>query len=288
VTPSDGLLLVDKPSGPTSHDVIDGVRRACGLRRVGHAGTLDPFASGLLLVLLGRATRLAQFLVGLTKRYQGTIQLGVVTDTHDRTGAVTAAAPGAEQIPDAEIRRAMASLTGVQRQRPPAYSAKKLAGRRAYRMARRGETVDLPAIDVEVGRFALTARDGAKLHFEALVSSGTYVRALARDLGERVGCGAHLSELRRTAVGSFEVRDAVPLVQIDQSRSRVQSLLSAVAHLERRLLSDDERTAVGHGRAIPAGTTAAAPVALVHDDRLIAVAEPSDDVLRPRVVLVDG
>lgn len=288
VTPSEGLLLVDKPSGPTSHDVIDGVRRAFGLRRVGHAGTLDPFASGLLLVLLGRATRLARFLVGFSKRYRGTIRLGIITDTDDRTGAVTASHLGAEKISDARLQQAMESLTGAQRQRPPAYSAKKLAGRRAYRLARSGAPVDLAPIDVEVTSFTVAAREGSVVRFEAEVSSGTYIRALARDLGERLGCGAHLEELRRTAVGPFDVADATALAALDGAGIAVLPPLAAVPHLEHRVLTDAERAAIAHGRGIPAQHGAPAAVALVHADRLIAVAETVNDTLRPRVVLVDA
>ncbi len=288
VTSSDGLLLVDKPSGPTSHDVIDQVRRVLGLRRVGHAGTLDPFASGLLLVLVGRATRLAQFLVGLSKRYEGSIRLGVATETDDRTGAVTVTQEGAERIPDSALREAMASLIGAQLQHPPAYSAKKVGGHRAHRLARSGRTVELPAVEVEVLQFTPIARDGATVRFEALVSSGTYVRALARDLGERLGCGAHLAELRRTAVGSFEIGAAEPLASFGKPRATVLPPLAAVPHLERRALTDHERDATAHGRSIAADAASSTPIALVHSDQLVAVAERSGDSLRPRVVLVDG
>jgi tRNA pseudouridine55 synthase len=282
------LLLVDKPSGPTSHDVIDRVRRVLGLRRVGHAGTLDPFASGVLLVLLGRATRLAQFLVGLSKRYEGSIRLGVATETDDRTGTITVTQDGAERIPNSLLQQAMASFIGAQHQHPPAYSAKKVGGRRAYRLARSGRTVELPAVEIEVFQFTLIAREGATVRFEALVSSGTYVRALARDLGERLGCGAHLAELRRTAVGSFDIDAAVPLATLGKPGATVLPPLAAVTHLERRALTDDERDAAAHGRPISAGTAPSAPIALVHSDQLVAVAERSGDVLRPRVVLVDG
>ena len=288
MTSSDGLLLVDKPSGPTSHDVIDQVRRVLGLRRVGHAGTLDPFASGLLLVLLGRATRLAQFLVGLSKRYEGAIRLGVATETDDRTGTVTIRQDGAERIPDSALQEAMTSLIGAQRQHPPAYSAKKVGGRRAYRLARSGRTVELPAVDVEVFQFTPIAREGATVRFEALVSSGTYVRALARDLGDRLGCGAHLAELRRTAVGSFEIGAAEPLATLGEPSTTVLPPLAAVSHLERRALADDERDAAAHGRPIAAAAAPSTPIALVHSGQLVAVAERSGDALRPRVVLVDG
>ncbi len=268
--------------------MIDAVRRALGLRRVGHTGTLDPFASGLLLVLTGRATRLAQFLVGLSKHYIGTIRLGVVTDTDDRTGVVVARDDDASAaVSDRHVLQAMEALSGPQRQRPPAYSAKKTSGTRAYRLARRGEDVELPLTDVHVRRFALSGRSGTALCFVAEVSSGTYVRALARDLGERLGCGAHLEELRRTRVGRFDVADAVPLAELEQGIA-VRPPVEAVAHLERRVLTDDERRAVTHGRAVPVGGIVGSPASLVWRDQLVAVAERVADVLEPRVVLADA
>ncbi len=267
--------------------MIDAVRRTLGVRRVGHTGTLDPFASGLLLVLTGRATRLAQFLVGLPKHYTGTIRLGAVTDTDDRTGAVLARDDGAMTVPDQRIRQVMEGLSGRQRQRPPAYSAKKTSGRRAYRLARHGEAVELPPSDVDVRRFEVLDRADTAVHFVAEVSSGTYLRALARDLGERLGCGAHLEDLRRTRVGHFDVAEAVPLAQLGQV-TKVRPPLEAVPHLERRVLTDDERQAVTHGRAIPSGDVEASPVSLVSRDQLVAIAERAGDALKPRVVLADA
>jgi len=275
---------VDKPAGPTSHDVVDAVRRATGTRRVGHAGTLDPFASGVLPVLAGRATRLVGYLVGLAKHYTGVVRLGVTTDTDDRTGAVVREDAGWTALTDAAIRNALAGLTGPQAQQPPVYSARKVGGVPAHRRARRGQAVSLTPRDVTVYALTCTGRDGADVAFAAHVSSGTYVRALARDLGARLGCGAHLVELRRTAVGPWTAQDAVPLETV-RPPFALAPALAAVPHLPRRPLQPDEAVGVRHGRTVAAGDAAEGPCALVEDDVLLAVAERRGDQLVPRVVL---
>lgn len=285
---SDGLLLVDKAPGPTSHDVVDRARRAYALRRVGHAGTLDPFASGLLLVLLGRATRLAQYLVGLRKTYEGRIRLGVVTDTDDRTGTVVRTSEEWRSLSDARLAGAMAEFLGVQLQRPPAYSAKKTSGQRAHRLARKGAAVELAPASVDVRRFDLRTREGASVTFVADVGSGTYLRALARDLGERLGCGAHLEDLRRTRVGTFPVESAVPWDALTGDAEAVRSPLEAVAHLPQRELVGAERDLVRHGRPLDPVGRADSPVALVADGVLVAVAHREGELLKPRVVLGDA
>jgi tRNA pseudouridine55 synthase len=207
----DGLLLVDKPAGPTSHDVVARLRWATGLRRVGHTGTLDPPATGLLVLVLGRATRLARYLPDSPKRYVGTIRIGVATSTDDLTGEVVrrheAPPPGA-----ADVVAAAAVFIGAIRQRPPRVSARKVAGARLYRLARRGIEVEAPPSDVVVRRFEITPTEDPHVYaFEADVSSGTYIRSLARDLGDRLGCGGALATLRRVAIGPLSVGDAVPL-----------------------------------------------------------------------------
>jgi tRNA pseudouridine55 synthase len=274
---------VDKPTGPTSHDVVAAVRARTGVRRVGHAGTLDPFASGLLPVLLGRATRLAPFLVGFPKRYVGTLTLGVATDTDDATGVVVRECPGADAVETASLRAAMAGLTGHVRQTPPTYSAKKVGGVPAHRRVRRGQSVALPPREITVYRFEATERDGSLVGFVAEVSSGTYVRALARDLGERLGCGAHVATLRRTGVGPWSEAEAVPLASVEATR--VQPPQAAVPHLRTRSLGPDEAAAVLHGRAVPAGDDPEGLVALLAGPDLLAVAVREDEWLRPRVVL---
>lgn len=267
---------------------MDRVRRAYALRRVGHAGTLDPFASGLLLVLLGRATRLAQYLVGLPKTYEGRIRLGVVTDTDDRTGTVVRTSEEWRSLGDARLADAMAAFLGVQLQRPPAYSAKKTSGQRAHRLARKGAAVELAPASVEVRRFDLRSREGASATFVAEVGSGTYLRALARDLGERLGCGAHLEELRRTRVGAFAVEAAVPWDGVTGDAGAVRSPLEAVGHLPQRTLLPAERDLVRHGRALDVAGRTDSPVALVADGMLVAVAHREGEWLKPRVVLGDA
>jgi tRNA pseudouridine55 synthase len=275
---------VDKPEGPTSHDIVAAARRAFKTRRVGHAGTLDPFASGLLPLLLGRATRLMPYLVGLPKRYHGTLRLGVRTDTHDHLGTVTATDDRWREVDDERLARAVAALTGTLAQVPPAYSAKKLGGVPAHRRARRGEPVELAPREVEVLRLAVTSRDGADVGFYADVGSGTYIRALARDLGEALGCGAHLVALRRLRVGPFDVEQAVPP---DAFPCRLSDLGAAVPHLPRRSLDDVERQAVRTGRAVAARWEGPGPVALFHGDGLVAIARREGDFVYPHAVLVE-
>lgn len=275
---------MDKPEGPTSHDVVDEVRRAYTVRRVGHAGTLDPLASGLLVILLGRATRLARFVRDLDKRYEGTIRLGETTETDDRTGAVTRSDPSWESLADARITEAAAAMTGRLIQRPPAYSAKKSDGERAYRRARRGEAPALTPVEVEVAAFDMVARDGADVRFRAAVGSGTYIRALARDLGEALGCGAHLAALRRTSVGPFDVQEAHQLSALDGPPALLP-MRTAVDHLPAIALDDTQRGLVGHGRPLPAPPEASGPTALLWNDVLVAVAEQEQGMLKPRVVV---
>lgn len=259
------------------------LRRAIGVRRVGHTGTLDPFASGLLVMLVGRATRLAQFLVGLTKRYQGIIRLGTTTDSGDPTGVVIATSDAWKTLASDDIRQAMAQFTGLLSQRPPALSAKKVNGQRAYRLARRGESPDLPARKVEIFSFTLTERSGEDVGFDTLVSSGTYIRSLARDLGNALGCGAHLAELRRTAVGPFDIIDALPVEEA--SRDCVLPPRKAVAHLHAVAVGTTDRESICHGRAISSPRPLSGPVAIVNGEELIAVADANGAELKPFVVL---
>src|SRR6266566_9197145 len=208
VSAPQGLLLVDKPAGMTSHDVVQHVRRVYGERSIGHLGTLDPFATGLLVLLLGRATRLATFIEAEPKVYQATIKFGEETDTDDATGTVirTAAVPR-----EADLRSAVKSLTGTISQVPPAYSAKSVDGTRAYDAARRGTPLDIAAVDVVVHSWDVRDFRGDTLSAVVTCSSGTYIRALARDLGRLTSSAAHLGALRRTRVGEFDVRDAATL-----------------------------------------------------------------------------
>ncbi len=251
---------------------------------MGHAGTLDPFASGLLLVLVGRATRLSRFLVGLPKSYTGEIRLGVETDTDDHSGTVLKEDESWRSVSDAAVTAAMEQLTGRFEQRPPAYSAKYDGGQRAHRLARRGQQVDLAPQEIEVTEFELTRRNGSRVGFTADVGSGTYVRALARDLGRALGCGAHLGELRRTAVGPFRVEDAARLDALGDEAPALRPPLEAVAHLPSRELDDEQRARAAHGQPLDGFDQPGDFVALVAGGELIAVAEPFGDILKPRVV----
>ena len=265
---------------------MDSVRRALGTRRVGHTGTLDPFATGLLVVLVSRATRLSQFLVGMPKEYVGVIRLGVVTDSHDSTGQVVSESHAWEDVSDARLCREMEKLTGRLLQRPPAYSAKKVGGQRAYRLARRGAAVALEPQDVEVFAFEVGSRSGPEVMFSCRVSSGTYVRALARDLGDALGVGAHVAALRRTSLGPFRVEDAVPIEEVHRWDVLLGNPLDAVRHLPRLQIGDGaERERVVHGRPMPAPAGMEGPVALIAGDTLVAVAARRGEMLWPKVVL---
>lgn len=216
-----GLLLVDKPAGITSHDVVQRVRQIYGERSIGHLGTLDPFATGLLVLLIGRATRLATFLATEPKVYDATITFGSETDTDDTTGTVTRT----ESLPrEQEVRAAIRSLTGDILQTPPAYSAKSVGGVRAYGAARRGEPLELAPVAVTVHEWDIRELNDSSMRTVITCSGGTYIRALARDLGRAVGSAAHLSGLRRMSVGDFRLSDAFSLEQLAAGRPPLRSL----------------------------------------------------------------
>ena len=280
------MALVAKPGGPTSHDVVDQVRRALGLRRVGHLGTLDPFAAGLLVIVVGRATRLAQYAADWTKSYEGVIRLGRTTATDDATGPTAGASDAWQSLDRAHVEAALARFHGAYEQRPPAYSAVKVEGERAYRRARRGEPVALAARPVLVSALELVRFAPPDVAFRATVSGGTYVRGLARDLGEELGCGAHLATLVRTRVGPFRLEDAVLPERLTAADLRDPATL--VAELPRRDLDETARVAVTHGRPVSAGKGEEGSVALFADGHLVAVAEREGDLLKPRVVVADA
>jgi tRNA pseudouridine55 synthase len=278
--------LVAKPAGPTSHDVVDIVRRALGESRVGHLGTLDPFAEGLLVVVVGRATRLAPYAAGWRKSYEGLMRLGATTTTDDGTGAVTATSDAWKGVDEQAVRDACAALTGEIDQRPPAFSAVKVGGERAYRKARRGEAVAMKPRRVTVFELAVLEWRAPDIRFRATVSGGTYLRSLARDLGERLGCGAHLAALTRTRVGPFGLDDAVTPQALTPAYLKDPALL--VGDLPRRVLDEAEREMIVHGRAIPAAGVASGSVALMADGALLAVGEGGEGVIKPRLVLADA
>ena len=282
-------MLVAKPAGPTSHDVVDVVRRALGEERVGHLGTLDPFAKGLLVLVVGRATRLAPFAAEWPKSYDGVIRLGVTTDTDDLTGNVVATAPWTGITP-AQLAEVIGRFRGGYEQTPPAYSAVKVAGERAYRRARRGEVVALEPRSVEIRELEIVEAAVPDLEFRATVSAGTYLRSLARDIGAALGCGAHLAALRRTAVGPLKLDDAVAPEAVTARGGALRDAAILVAHLPRREVDKKERDAVLHGRPI-ASTAGPADgrrlTAVFEGDELLAVAEQVGDLLKPRVVVAE-
>ena len=303
----DGVLVVDKPAGPTSHDVVDRARRALRERRIGHTGTLDPFATGVLPLCVGRATRLARFLSGGEKVYRASVRLGFATATDDCTGEALSA-PRPVDLAPARLQAALAAFVGTFDQVPPAFSARHVGGRRLYELARKGEAAPRAATPVTIHALDLVSRDGDRLELEVRCSAGTYVRALARDLGERLGTGGHLAALRRTRSGDFDLSRAVAGDRLDaSSASAIVPLRALLPGLPVVRVGERGRALVSHGRDLgPADVESALPgpdhaIARVIDagGELVALAaprrfEPGDSglprlsTLHPEVVLLDG
>ncbi len=276
---TDGLVLIDKPKGITSHDAVDAVRRALGVRKVGHAGTLDPMAAGLLVMGVGRGTRLLRFLGDLDKEYEGTGRLGVETDTLDAEGEVVRTSP--VMVSEDQVRDAMGALTGELLQRPPAYSAVKVGGRRLHRAARAGEPLEAEPRAIRVDDFEFLSFDERDLDFRTVVSGGTYVRRLVADLGERLGTGAHLTRLVRTRIGPFRLADASPPDRPDP----LLPLERAVDHLPRLELSEDEAAAARHGRPLGPPDGPGLHAAFDPSGRLVGVYRDCGTRSCPEVVL---
>jgi len=287
-----GVLPVDKPAGPTSHDAVAAVRRALRTRQVGHTGTLDPFASGLLLVCVGPATRLAEYLTGMPKTYLATMRLGVATDTDDLTGDMIASSDDWRSISREQVEAALATQVGTIQQLPPLYSAKKVAGERMYAAARRGEEVERTPSAVTIYTIRLTSFDLPDVEFEVECGAGTYIRAIARDVGDALGVGGHLRTLRRTAVGPHSVDGAVPLSELGDAERVAAAMLApleAVAQMPRVVVDEAGLALLRHGRAVPASpeTPSGAAVALASEGgELLAVGERHGDVVRPRKVFI--
>jgi tRNA pseudouridine55 synthase len=283
-----GLLLVDKPEGPTSHDMAEIVRRVTGVRRVGHTGTLDPFASGLLLLCVGWATRLAEYLTPLPKIYRGVIRLGERTDSDDRTGTVIGRSDDWRKLDAAAIRRVLEAQVGEIEQLPPAFSAKKLSGRRAYSLARAGGEVDLKPQRVTVRSIELRDLSLPDVCVEVACSSGTYIRAIARDVGEALGVGGHLAELRRLRIGEFSVDAAIQLdrdISADEIGVQLRPPEEAVAGLERLDLDVETADGFRHGRPASWGREQLeGPAAAFVDGYLVAIVEQRESRLWPRKV----
>jgi tRNA pseudouridine55 synthase len=281
VTPTEGLLLIDKPQKVTSHDVVDSVRRRLETKKVGHAGTLDPMATGLLLIGVGRATRLLRFLGDLPKTYEGALRLGVETDTLDADGQVIRESP--VTATQEQVAEAMRDLVGESLQQPPAYSAVKVGGRKLYEAARAGERLEAEPRSIRVDPFDLLSFEPPDATFRVTVSGGTYVRVLAADVGNALSCGAHLTALRRTAIGPYLVANA-----LTPDAVRVPlPIEAAVGHLPRLDLEADEAAAASHGRPLgPAGL--AGPYGVFGPDGgLIGVYEDDGPRARPQVILAD-
>ena len=286
----DGILLVDKPAGVTSHDVVSVARRALREKRIGHGGTLDPFATGLLVLMVGRATRLLPHLSGDPKVYDATVRFGAETETEDAGGAVTREAP----LPARDaVVAAIPALTGELDQVPPAYSAKRVGGKRAYDLARAGVEVELAPARVRVDAWEPLAWRGddvavAELDVRITCGGGTYIRSLARDLGRLVGSAAHLSALRRVRSGRFDVADAVPLAAVERGEATVAPALAALPELPVQRLEATDVRRVTSGIEV-AATIDGAWGALVSETTgtLVAVAERKGERWQPRVVLRD-
>jgi tRNA pseudouridine55 synthase len=294
-----GVLVIDKPSGPTSHDVVACVRRLLGERRVGHAGTLDPFATGVLVCCVGKATRLARFFSACVKTYTGVIRFGSATDTGDRTGRALAE-PVAVEVADDAVEAAARALTGEVSQVPPMYSAKKRGGVALHRMARRGVEVPRDPVVVRVEAFVVEPRRGDDVAFGVTCSAGTYVRVLGALVGERVGCPAHVAELRRTASGSFTLAHARRLEDLapGSARAALTPLSDVPLPLASVGLADaSEVAAFAHGQTLPPSPAEVAPAG-AGPGAHVAVRGPGGELLgvalvlpsgmlRPDVVLVD-
>ena len=286
-----GLVVVDKPPAMTSHDVVARVRRLAGTRRVGHAGTLDPMATGVLVLGVGRATRLLTYLVGAAKTYTATIRLGASTLTDDAQGEVLLRAD-ASGVSEEQVAAGVRALTGALDQVPSTVSAIKIGGRRAHARVRAGELVELPARPVTVHRFDVreVRRAGSflDLDVEVEVSSGTYVRALARDLGAALGVGGHLSALRRTAVGPYALASARTLDRLAEHFEVVPMADAARAVFPARELSADEVSRLRFGQPVPASAVGDQPVAgFAPDGSLVALLTDAGDRARSLLVIAE-
>jgi tRNA pseudouridine55 synthase len=284
----DGLVVVDKPAGWTSHDVVARVRRLAGTRKVGHAGTLDPMATGVLILGIDRATRLLGHLALHDKEYDATIRLGRSTTTDDAEGEfVGANAEGeAKAIDDSEIAKVMRSMTGEIEQVPSSVSAIKVDGVRAYKKARDGEEVELKARAVTVEAFDVVDRRGADLDVHVTCSTGTYVRALARDLGHALGVGAHLTALRRTRSGPYRIEQARTLDELEASFDAIP-LADAVAQAFPRVdVSDEDAVRIGHGQRLVLDIASSPAAVFAPDGRVIALVEQREGVAQPLCVFV--
>ncbi len=294
----DGILIIDKPADWTSHDVVAKVRKLCKTRRVGHTGTLDPFATGVLVVCLNRATRLVQFLTGEDKEYLATIHFGFATDTGDFTGQPLAAPVSANHLNAEVVAAALARFCGHVQQIPPMYSAKKIGGVKLYEMARRGEDIVRQPINVEIKELELIQNDSQpqnEFAFRVVCSSGTYIRTLAEDVGKALGLGAHLVALRRTRAGNCDLGRALSLDQLTElsAAEKIHETLIPMAEalsLPKLQISESQYQLLQHGRAFThrADWATGDQIQLLYAHTLAAIAEYDNSMclLKPRIVLI--
>jgi tRNA pseudouridine55 synthase len=284
---TDGLIVVDKPGGMTSHDVVARVRRLAKTRRVGHGGTLDPMATGVLIIGVNRATRLLTYMIGSTKSYRATIRLGQTTVTDDAEGDVIATA-SVDGITDEAIRAGLAAQTGEIDQVPSAVSAIKINGQRAYKRVRDGEDVELPARRVTIYQLDVRRIDKPDVDIEVTCSSGTYIRAIARDLGRTLGCGAHLTALRRTAVGGFTLAEASTLAELEERAPDVVSLSMADAArraFTERIATEEEAGVLRHGGPLTAAGIAGPYAVFDRGGDVLAIVSERDGKAKAEIVL---
>jgi tRNA pseudouridine55 synthase len=280
---TDGLVIVDKPAGWTSHDVVARLRRITGTRRVGHAGTLDPMATGVLVVGVGRATRLLGHLALADKDYDATIRLGASTTTDDAEGEELERAD-ASGVTDAAIAAELRRLTGDIRQVPSAVSAIKVGGVRSYTRVRAGERVELAARQVRIDRFELLARRGDDLDVTVTCSTGTYVRALARDLGAALGVGAHLSALRRTRVGGFGIEESATLEALEAELAVVPLAAAVRSAFPAVAVTEEQARRIAHGQRLALDLAASPAGIFAPDGTVVALVEQRDGVAQPLCV----
>lgn len=278
-----GLIVVDKPAGWTSHDVVGKLRRVVGTRRVGHAGTLDPMATGVLVVGVEKATRLLGHLALTEKVYRAVIKLGVTTSTDDAEGETLLVRP--VEVDEERVRAGAAALTGQIMQVPPQVSAIKVNGERAYKRARAGEEVALKARPVTVHEFEITGFDGDEVHATVRCSSGTYIRSLARDLGEYLGTGGHLTALRRTRVGPYDLSLARSIEELEASCEIVPIGAAVAAAFPRRDVTEAEARVVRHGGRLPAAGLGAGPIGVFGPgEELLALVTEEGRTAKPLAV----
>jgi tRNA pseudouridine55 synthase len=295
----NGLLIIDKPDGLTSHDVVSRVRRILKTKRVGHTGTLDPFATGVMVILVGQATRLAQFLDKDEKEYEALVQFGFETDTGDRTGSSKSKVQSPKSVNAEDIERVLPRFRGHIEQIPPMYSAKKVEGKKLYELARKGVEIERKAVAVSIYQLEIISDDelrtpNSTIRIRVVCSAGTYIRTLAEDIGCSVGTGAHLAELQRTRAGQFNISEAITLADLEEMADPVSALIpmsTAVAHLPEVVLNEDRVVKTKNGlssRFLDTGFANGDTVRMVNTDAdliAIGVYNAEEKTVQPKVVL---